>query len=76
MAKTKIKNFQLLLGDIAVTKTSRNKVPFVEVAFIHNDNIRGLFTFPRLKYYSGNIPEDRLAYVQEEVDKNLEFLKD
>ena len=73
--KKKINNFDVMIGDLAITKTSRNKVPFIEVAFTEDDDIRGLFTFQNVQFFAGNIPEGKIGYVAEKVKQNKKFLE-
>ena len=70
-----ILNFELMLGDIALDISSRNKVKFIEVAYMNNQNIRGLFTIPDIDYYSGNIPINDIQYIKDRVSKNIKYLE-
>ena len=71
-----INNFEVMIGDIALTISSRNKVKFIEVAYQENPSIRGLFTIPNIEYYSGNIPEKDLSYMVNRVKNNVKYLKE
>ena len=71
----KIENFEVMLGDIALAKVSRNGSPFIEVAYLGNPSIRGIFTENACNYVSGNIPMNDIQYVSNKVKRNARFLK-
>ena len=73
MAK-RIENFDVMIGDLAIAKVSRNKQPFIEIAYTSNPDIRGLFDFNTYEYISGSIPEKDLEYVSERLKANVKYL--
>ena len=73
--RKKLENFDIILGKIAITKTSRNKVPLIEVAYTNDDNIRGLFTYTDCSYVCGNIPECDIIPIRDRVIVNKQFLE-
>ena len=73
--RKRIENFEVKIGDIAITKCSRNKVSFIEVAFTMDDSIRALYTYPQCQFFGGNIPDEKLEYVTSKVKKNSKFLE-
>ncbi|MBR0118974.1 MAG: hypothetical protein IJM01_02450 [Eubacterium sp.] len=74
--RRKLENFDVMVGDIAITKTSRNRVPLVEVAYTSDDNIRALFTYHDSQYVFGNIPSFNMDYVKTKLYSNIKYLED
>ena len=72
--KKDIKNFELSVGDIAMSKVSRNKTPYIEVAYLKNPNLRALYAFETCEFVSGNIPERDIPYITDKVKRNKRFL--
>lgn len=74
MRKKNIENFELRVGDIAIARVSRNKVPHIEVAYIENPDIRAIFTYDTCQFVSGNILKQDIQYVTEKIKRNKRFL--
>ena len=70
-----IERFEVKLGDIALTRVSKNKIPFIEVALFERPEQRCLYTLDTKKLVSSNIPEDLLPYVHDKVVRNARFLE-
>lgn len=70
----KIENFELRIGDIALTKVSKNRVPYIEVAYLENPTIRAVYTYDTCRFVSGNIPSKYIPYVTDKVRRNKRFL--
>lgn len=71
--KRDIKNFQLQLGNVAMTPIKRNKKILIEVAYYKDDNIRGLFSYDTGDYISGNIPKEDVESLVDSVKWNHIF---
>ena len=65
--RKKLENFDVMLGDIAITRTERRRVPLLEVAYTADDSIRALFTYPDCSLYVGNIPRKDVSYVIDRI---------
>ena len=70
-----IENFEVYVGDLALTISTRNNVPFIEVASLENDRLRALYTYPDCKLWNTNMPKETLSYVTNKVKKSVQFLK-
>ena len=73
--KKDIKNFELWVGDIAMARVSRNHIPYIEVAYLKNPDLRALYTFKTCEFVSGNIHERDIPYVTDKVKRNERFLR-
>lgn len=71
--KKKLENFDVMLGDIAIARSKRMNITFLEVAYTSDDNIRALFTYPDCELYSGNIPGKDVFYVTEKLKAARQF---
>ena len=71
--RKKLENFDVMLGDIAITKSKRRNVWVLEVAYTEDDTIRALFTYPECEMYSGNLPRKDLPHVIEKVKNARRF---
>ena len=70
-----IENFELRVGDIAITKISRNKEPYIEAAVLENPSLRAIFTYDTCQFVNANIPKQHLPYIIQKVRRNKRFLE-
>lgn len=73
--RRKLENFPVMVGDVALCKTTRNHIPMVEVAYTSDESVRGLFTYEDVQLYSGNIPANEIEYVANKVKANKKYLE-
>ena len=70
----RIEDFELLVGDIAMTIERIDNIDFIEVAIIEKPSLRAIYTCDTITLVSGNIPRDQIAYVTDKVKRNARFL--
>ena len=70
-----VNNFRVKLGDIAIDKVSRKKVPLIEVVMLSNPDNRCLLTYDTCQFVGGNIPESDIPYIIDKVKKNKKFVE-
>ena len=75
MKKKQIENFELHVGDLAITFSYRDNVKLIEVAKINEPDTRALFTYPEIKLWNSNFPEEELSYITKKVISSVKYLK-